>query len=147
MLSRTFFWLIFCFCKYEGIFSPRDLKFDRHVYFHTRNKKRYCWPLFYNCFLPPEIAFFYLGIFKVRWQKRLEKGSCKAYDLDFLEKIPYSILFKVKENKEDISNTLWVIKNNKRVVHCTPLLSRQGLISAHQASNCSNIFVCQQNWA
>ena len=39
---KDFFWLRFCFCKYEGIFSPRDLKFDRHVYFHTRNKKRYC---------------------------------------------------------------------------------------------------------
>ena len=29
----------FCFCNYEGTFSPRDLKFGRHVYFYMRNKK------------------------------------------------------------------------------------------------------------
>ena len=31
-------------------------------------------------------AFFYFGIFRVKSQKRLLKGPCKAYDLDFLAK-------------------------------------------------------------
>ena len=41
-LLRTFFGQNFpkiCFCNYEGTFSPRDLKFGKHVYFCARNKK------------------------------------------------------------------------------------------------------------
>ena len=76
------------------------------------------WLLYYNCFPPPKMAFSYFGILWSGGKKCCKKAHIRPMISIFWQKIPNSILLKVKKNEEDISNTFWVIKKNtERVVH------------------------------
>ena len=94
MLLRTFLatiFLNFCLYNYEGTFSPKDLKFGKHVYSYARSKKDTVDHCSIIAFYPLKWHFSILGFLRSGDKKGCKKAHVRPMISIFWQKIPNSI--------------------------------------------------------